>query len=258
MKKEIDERRMTMIFLCVFLALLMLGAPVCTADAASAAGIHIVKDIVKGGKPRHSELYIPGVSVEDIIVYFNEVCLDSEITNSGNPTVVQKWTAPIRYELHGNYTAKDVEVVEGLCAWLNTVHGFPGIYESEYSAQTTMDIYFCSKSEIKQRMGEQYVNVDGAVTFWYERNEIYNAIICCRDDMGQYLRNSVIMEEIYNGLGPVQDTRLRPDSLIYQYYAEPQQLSAVDEVIIRLLYHPDIKCGMNAQQCEEVIRSLYY
>ena len=32
----------------------------------------------------------------------------------------------------------------------------------------------------------------------------------------------------------------------------------VDWLILKLLYHPDIKCGMNAQQCEEIIRKLYY
>jgi hypothetical protein len=30
----------------------------------------------------------------------------------------------------------------------------------------------------------------------------------------------VILEEVYNGLGPVQDTALRPDSLIYSDFSE--------------------------------------
>ncbi|MBR6561952.1 MAG: DUF2927 domain-containing protein, partial [Oscillospiraceae bacterium] len=79
-----------------------------------------------------------------------------------------------------------------------------------------------------------------------------------RHDLSQTLRNSVILEEIYNGLGPVQDTNLRPDSLIYQAYSEPQWLTDIDELIMRLLYHPEIRPGMNAQECEQVIRRLYY
>ena len=89
-------------------------------------------------------------------------------------------------------------------------------------------------------------------------NEIYDAIICYRSDMWPSLRTSVILEEIYNCLGPVQDTRLRPDSIIYQEYAEPQQLTPIDELILRLLYHPDIRPGMNAAECEQIIRLLYY
>ena len=30
------------------------------------------------------------------------------------------------------------------------------------------------------------------------------------------------------------------------------------ELLLQLLYHPDILPGMNAQECEQVIRALYY
>ena len=101
--------------------------------------------------------------------------------------------------------------------------------------------------------------LDGAVTFWYDgENRIYDEVICIRNDIDQFTRNSVILEEIYNGLGPVQDTSLRSDSLIYQEFSQPQALTQVDELILRLLYHPDMRCGMDAEACETVIRSLYY
>jgi hypothetical protein len=76
--------------------------------------------------------------------------------------------------------------------------------------------------------------------------------------LSQELRNSVILEEVYNGLGPIQDTVLRPDSVIYSDFSQPQELSQIDELLMELLYHPDIKCGMDAAECETVIRSLYY
>jgi len=91
-----------------------------------------------------------------------------------------------------------------------------------------------------------------------DNNEIYYATICYSDEMRQYTRNSVILEEIYNGLGPIQDTVLREDSIIYQYFTEPQDLTDVDWLILKLLYHEDMKCGMDAEACEQVIRKLYY
>lgn len=209
-------------------------------------------------EPPHSALYIPDVSVEDVITYFNEVCLDSEFVTGGDPSVIQKWAAPIYYTLEGNYTGADLKVLTGFATWLNTIEGFPGIYPSTDAGKTNLDIHFCTQQKIPDLMGPNFTNTDGAVTFWYDYDIIYDAIICYRTDMSQHLRNSVILEEIYNGLGPVQDTILRPDSIIYQYYSEPQALTAVDELILRLLYHPDIKPGMNAEQCAEVIRKLYY
>ena len=96
------------------------------------------------------------------------------------------------------------------------------------------------------------------MTIWYENDMIYDAQIAIRTDMDQYLRNSVILEEIYNCLGPIQDTALRPDSIIYSDFSEPQVLSKVDELILKLLYHPALACGMNADVCREVIAALYY
>ena len=238
--------------LSFFIALIMAGIPLSGASTLPQDAPTEQTDVF------HSEWYIPDLAVEDVIIYFNEVCLDSEYSYSGNSKLVQKWNCPIYYELLGTPTKEDVQVIEGFCQWLNNVPGFPGIYESSGPAFTNLEIYFCPQEEIPERMGDDFHFADGAVTYWYEENQIYSGIICCRSDIGQYLRNSVILEEMYNGMGAVQDTVLRPDSLIYQYYAEPQAMSEVDELIMRLLYSPYIDCGMDAEQCEAVIRRLYY
>ena len=203
-----------------------------------------------------SRLQLPGISIEDAILYFNEVCLDAEYSHGGNASLVQKWNIPIEYMLLGSPTEEDRATVERLAQWLNQVEGFPGIHETEDENLCNLRIHFCTATELTEIMGNDYIGSDGAVTFWYDFNAIHDANICVRNDLSQHLRNSVIIEEIYNGLGPVQDTALRPDSIICQEYAEHQWLSPVDELILRLLYHPEIQCGMNAEECEGVIRSL--
>ena len=52
--------------------------------------------------PEHSPLYIPGVDVEEVIRYFNEVCLDAEYVNAGNPSLLQRWEKPITYSIIGD------------------------------------------------------------------------------------------------------------------------------------------------------------
>lgn len=209
-------------------------------------------------QPEHSLLYIPGVTVEDVILYFNEVCLDAEIITDGDASLLQKWVIPIRYRLVGEYTDEDLQTLTGFTDWLNTVEGFPGIAEAQDDSEINLWFHFCHQSDMPGLMGDWAVGLDGAVTFWYEDNEIYTETICCRRDVDQYLRNSVILEELYNGLGPVQDTLLRPDSLIYAEYTVPQTLTEIDELLLKLLYHPEMICGMDAAACEEVIRRLYY
>ena len=208
--------------------------------------------------PLHSELYIEGLDVADVILYFNEVCLDAEVVHGGDASLLQKWAEPIRYTLFGEYTQEDLETLTAFCDWLNTVEGFPGIGEAEDSLQANLRIHFCTQEEMPALMGEWAVGLDGAVTFWYLDDEIYDATICIRSDIPQDLRNSIILEELYNGLGPVQDTALRPDSIIFAEYSQPQELTAVDRLLLQLLYHPGLVCGMDAAACEEAIRNLYY
>jgi len=208
--------------------------------------------------PEHSSLYLPDIPVEDVILYFNEVVLDSEFINSGDPSYVQKWTTPIHIMIEGDPTDADLAVLYSFTDWLNNVEGFPGIGFTEDPVVRNLRLYFCDQQEMVALMGAQFESMDGSVTFWYDSDEIYDAIICVRSDLDQQLRNSVILEEIYNGLGPIQDTALRPDSIIWKEFSQPQWLTPMDELLLRLLYHPDILPGMDAQQCGQVIRELYY
>ena len=208
--------------------------------------------------PPHSELYIPDVDVEGVITYFNEVCLNAEFVNGGDPSFLQRWNGPITYRIYGEPTTADLEKIGEFTVWLNTIFGFPGIYEAGEGEYVNLRIHFCDQSTMMDLMGSNFEYMDGGVTFWYNDDIIYDAIICIRTDLDQHLRNSVILEEIYNGLGPIQDTGLRPDSIIYSDFSEPQELTAMDELILKLLYHPDLRCGMNAAECEAVIRALYY
>ena len=210
-------------------------------------------------EPEHSALYIPGVDVEDVILWFNEVSLSAEFINSGNPSFVQKWDSPILYMIHGQPTEEDLAVLTSFTHWLNALEGFPGISETTDPIASSLNIYFCTQQELIGHLGDHFYGTDGGVTFWYTGdNQIYDAIICVRTDLDQYLRNSVILEELYNCLGPIQDTALREDSLIYAGYSDPQALTQIDQLILALLYHPDMKCGMNSAQCEALIRKLYY
>ena len=209
-------------------------------------------------RPEHSALYIPGVDVEDVLLWFNEVALDSEFSYEGNPNLIQKWASPIIYCLEGNATEEDLQVLESFSAWLNTLEGFPGIRQAQPEEVPNLLIRFGDGDMITDFLGAEYVNVDGGVRYWYDNNVIYDAKIAYREDIPQFTRNSVILEEIYNGLGLGQDTALREDSLIWQGFSEPQNLTEVDELLLKLLYHPEMLCGMNAEECEAVIRSLYY
>ena len=212
-------------------------------------------------QPEHSALYVDGLSADDVVAYFMEVCLGAEFVHEGDVSALQKWVAPVTFRIHGNCTAADRAVIESFVREVNGVEGFPGMVEAAKGQAASMDIYFCGEAELIERT-EAFVAegecLDGAVRFWAYDDEIYSAVLGCRDDIDQDLRASVIVEEIYNGLGPVQDSVLREDSVIYQYGSDVKEMSDVDLLLLKLLYNPAMSCGMDASLCESVIRQLYY
>ena len=212
--------------------------------------------------PPHSEFYIPGLPVEQVVEYFSEVVLDVEYTDgTGDATLVQKWLGPIYYRIYGTATDEDLEVLNALFDRLNAVSGFPGIHPAEEGRTENLSLNFLSRDDLHESFSAVLGGQEayGAVHFWYytDNNQIYDARIGYRTDLDQTTRNSVLLEEIINGLG-ITDTLARPDSIVYQYSNANTALSEIDWLILKLLYHPEIRCGMDAESCEAVIRNLYY
>ena len=230
------------------------SAPTETTESTSAP-----TEITVETEPAHSDLFISYVSADEMVQYFSEVVLDAEFVNSGDASVLQRWESTICYSIYGAPTDEDLQTLETFVQYLNTIEGFPGMREAEGDWEENLSIYFCDQQELMDRMGEQHWDLDGIFTFWYDGwNTIYDCTICIRTDIDQEARNSVILEEIYNALGPAQDTDLRQESIIYAGYSIPQALHPIDQVILQLLYHPAMACGMTIDQCDAIIRQLYY
>ena len=212
--------------------------------------------------PPHSDLYLEDFDAEDILLYFNEVVLQMEYTDgTGDPTVVQKWLLPIQYRIFGDPTEEDLVVLESFFAELNQLPGFPGIREAGEEDFANLTLSFLGPEEFRADFSEVVNGEDawGACQYWYytDTNELYDARIGYRTDIDQVYRNSILLEEIVNALG-ITDTERRSDSIVYQYSNDNLELSKVDWLILKLLYHPDIQSGMNAEECRRIIESLYY
>lgn len=212
--------------------------------------------------PLRSELYLPGYTADQITEYFEEVVLNMEYSDgTGDICRLQKWLTPIYYQVHGEATEEDLEVLSELCRQLNTNPGFPGIYPATEIPQQNVSISFLAPDAFRDSFSD-VVNgeeANGAVQFWYYTltNELYTARIGCRTDLDQDTRSSVLQEEIINSLG-ITDTVLRPDSITYQYSDDNAALSDVDLLILKLLYDPAFQCGFDAQTCSALIQELYY
>lgn len=212
--------------------------------------------------PLHSDLYIDGVSTEQMIEYFNEVVLSMEYTTGdGDESLVQKWKKPIYYCIEGSATDTDLAVLNTLFEELNQINGFPGIFPADGEHFANLTIWFLDQYNFNLQFSS-VINgeaAEGAVQFWYYTlsNEIYKGQVGYRTDISQEIRNSVLLEEIVNLLG-LSDTVIRSDSIVYQYSSDATELSEIDWVILKLLYNSQIRRGMDADACRAVLERLYY
>lgn len=208
----------------------------------------------------HSEFYAKGVSVDQVIAHFNKVVLGIELNaGTGEVSLVQKWDAPINYRIEGMPNRQDAQNLNNLTKQLNAVEGFPGIQAAK-GLEQNLTIYFLKDEEFKTQFAHIMEGKPGygVAQVWHnDSNGIYAARIGYRQSASQELRDLLLPEKLMEMLGisevTVQKeitTGLKPKTII--------DLSDLDWSVIKLLYNPRIHNGMNADECEMIIRELYY
>ena len=236
--------------------------PIPTTQSTDALTTAPTVEVPETTVPAHSALYLPAYTAEQILEYFEEVVLHMEYTDgTGNPALVQKWIEPLRYRIIGEPTQEDLTILTDTIARINEIEGFPGIYPAGENEFDNLTFRFLDPEDFRLTFSDTINGEDayGATQFWYgtKTNDIYMANIGYRTDLDQATRSSIIIEEIVNTLG-ISDTEHRTDSIVYQYSNDNMTLSDVDWIILKLLYSPEIQCGMDAAACEEILRELYY
>ena len=208
----------------------------------------------------HSVFYVSGYSVDQIIAYFNEVALGMEnAAADGNAALVQKWDRPIYYRIEGMPNRKDAQTLDGLAKQLNAVEGFPGI-QAATALEQNLTIYFLKDAEFKTQFGHilEGETADGVVQLWHnDSNGTYTGRIGYRQEADQEIRDAIIPEKLVNLLG-ISRVTMEKEISEDTDEAPVVKLSDLDWSVIKLLYNPRIHNGMNADECEMIIRELYY
>ena len=208
-----------------------------------------------------SPFLLEGCTLEDLLTYWDEVVLQMEYTDgTGDASVVQKWLGPIRCRVYGSPTDEDLEVLEALFSQLNGIDGFPGIHLAAEDELENLTLSFQEPDRFTAEFSDAVNGEDawGATQFWYytDTNELHDGRIGIRTDIPQSDRSSIILEEVINTLG-ISDSELRPDSIVYQYSNENLALSDVDLLLLKLLYDPAIRPGMDKEEPHSVLGELY-
>lgn len=209
-------------------------------------------------KLKHSSFYVEGVSADDAVTYFDEA-----VTYGYNVPVV-KWNKRIYYYVAGNATQADKDAIAKFAAELNEIPGFPGMSKASSEGGANMVIRFCRESEFYKYVGNWAIGegYEAVYSFNYNSYNYYtiDAVVCVDQNLSEPSRESMLKSMIYRAMGTDGETWTRKDSIAYAYVhnTDVVEISDVDWLMLKLLYHSDMKRGYTAADAADVIRKLYY
>ncbi|MCT7953556.1 DUF2927 domain-containing protein [Ancylothrix sp. C2] len=90
---------------------------------------------------------------------------------------------------------------------------------------------------------------------WDETKQITGAeILISTTGVTQKERSHLIREELTQAFGLPADSDKYSDSIFYQQWTDVTEYSSLDKKLIRMLYSPQVKPGMNESQLEKLWR----
>lgn len=206
-------------------------------------------------------LYIPAcanIDYQDALEYFKEIALKSEYGGEGSEGIIKKWEQPLKIYIMGNFTKKDYDFIKKHVTFLNNIEGIPDISFVDDINIANVTIDFITQWEISRRVNIEEIIWGYARCFWNDNYEITGAdIFVVYDKTNQRQRKHVILEELTQILGLMNDSIKYRNSIFQNEYSEITRLSSLDTLLIRMLYSSGVKPGMRGDEINDIINNWY-
>ena len=194
---------------------------------------------------------VSGYSQKQLINYFAETALSSE--NGINLGRVLKWTKRVSVFVSGSYNNSDLSLIKQLCASLNGIDGFPGIYITDSSSNADILIMFAGRLQLSSLISDFGLLDDGYCGLvWSPSYSLRKAVIGINSTIiNRTRRNSVICEEFLQAMGIPNDSYTYKNSVFYQSSDSLAWPSKLDWGVVGILYNPGIRPGMTKSEAKE-------
>ncbi len=211
------------------------------------------------------EDYIPTIYESELIEYFKEVALKSEIGENVNKTI--KWPGPMFL-----YVIKDRNYEKQMKAIHETIHkinnlstdGFK-IVLTEDKTKTNAILYLLNKRKVDKLDSYFFDGIDYDFAGLSEarhnrKHNITSAKIFVDVEEPLEIQKSIILEEITQSIGLMNDSEKYSNSIFFEHQMNQDSIILeylpIDKDIIKLLYHPRMKPDLDSVQTEKVIKSI--
>ncbi len=202
----------------------------------------------------------------ELVSYFSEVALSAEFYDNSHR--ITKWTEPMSL-----YIWKDGEFNRQISIIKSTINKINNLIDGEFKIELVDNyiksnavIFLMEKDEAESLVPKIFEGIEeefaGLVLIEYDLDnyEIKHAKIFI--DINEPLQDqeSTILEELTQSIGLMNDSEKYSNSIFYQNKAldsiNTVKYSKMDIDIIKMLYHPKMKPGLNIKKAEKVIKQI--
>ena len=208
-------------------------------------------------EPETEKLVLPdGIDFEEAVEYFASTCIGSEYSEGGDE-FIRKFTVPVRYYIDDPCEDEDLEAIERVCDFMNSVPGFPGISQVQSAAEANFTVYFGSEEHIKEMIDITDEPANGLNRiFWSDGGYIVTGEVGIVSDLDTDKRRCVIWEEFMQATGIVRDSELRDDSMFSIWPDIHEDIPDIDRAVFSLLYNDAVEPGMSSARAVLAVAGL--
>lgn len=200
---------------------------------------------------------------ESVIAYFKSIALGFEY--GANSNITRKWRSPMKIfvggDKHNAVLLSDLD---------QTIMNINNLVTDGFRIETTTDsaasncyVFFGSREEFvslfPDASGSMGTNL-ALFDVWWDADVLNRARIFIDISTTTPLQQkSLILEEVTQSIGFGRDSPMYPESIFFETEADggfATEYAERDRDLIRLLYHPQMRIGLSANEVDPVLRKI--
>ncbi len=217
-----------------------------TVSGGGASGTAAVTIVLTDVEPELSDYQ------REVVAYFKEIALGFEFGNAS--AITRKWRSPMRVFVGGQANRELRDELATIVGEINALatDGFSVAMVAD-SVQSNYYVFLGTG----ERYSELYSSQSGLVNdnwglfsvFWNGQNEINRGHMYVDTERADLkAQKHLLREEFTQSLGLARDASIYPLSIFLSDWSTTTAYADVDRDLIRLLYHPKMRIGLDEEQ----------
>lgn len=197
---------------------------------------------------------------QDVVDYFVDIALGFEFGNAAR--IVRKWRSPMRIFVGGEGSDELISELDTILIELNELTGETfSVSRVNSLGESNYHIVFDDADAYASKYPEQADFVDSNWGLfwinWNSANDLTSGHMYVDITRANAVeQRHLLREEFTQSLGLARDSPRYESSIFQQDWTRVTEFAEIDRELIRLLYHPQVRPGMNQTEVRSVLAEI--